>query len=266
MTTVFEAIVLGAAQGLTEFFPVSSSAHLFIIPKIFNWTTPPLAFDVALHVATLLAIVIALKSDIARIITESLRGDVAHRRLIFTLAVASIPVFVIGALASNFIHQVQTLPVIIGALIVWSIILAVADIFSESRRQPSQKEADISLVSWAQAIGMGLAQAAALIPGTSRSGAILAIGLLTGLTRSQAARYAFLLGIPAIAGAALKSGYDVYQGGLQMDWLPLFMGMLTAALVGVATIKLFFRFLNQGDLDKFVYYRLALAVFLMLFL
>ncbi len=274
---IIEAIVLGIIQGLTEFIPISSSAHLIIVPWLFGWTDPALTslpFDVALHLGTLLAVlaffagdwVRLIRAGIASVAERKIGGDV-DRRLAWLLVIGCIPGGIVGVLAEKKLDEwfhAPNAPVHSTAIIVMGIIivlLAGALFAAERLAQHARKLGTLSLKD---AVIIGLAQALAVFPGVSRSGSTITAGLAVGLEREAAARFSFLLSAPIIAGAGLKSLWDVYKGlqsgGIAQGDLLLFpIGFLAAAVSGYLCIKYLLRFLQKNSTDVFVYYRLALA-------
>jgi undecaprenyl-diphosphatase len=267
----FQALVLGVVQGLTEFMPISSSAHLIIVPWVLGWRDPGLAFDVALHLGTLLAILTyfwrdwldIIKGFLASLATRSL-GRALNRRLAWLLIVGCIPGAVVGVLGDQFIeslfhspneaHRASAMLTIAVLLAMLGALLWLAERFARHRRTLSQ-------ISFGDAIVIGLAQALALLPGVSRSGSTITAGLAVGLRREVAARFSFLLAAPIIAGAGLKKAYDVLQTGFPAaERLPFLVGFLAAAVVGYLCIAFLLRYLQRNSVNVFVYYRWLLAV------
>lgn len=253
------AVLLGVVQGLTEFLPVSSSAHLILARAFFGWDADVfgLAFDVALHAGTLVAIVVFFWSDVAAMIAaapSALTARDGAGRLARLIALGTIPVVIVGVLLGDWLEaHLRTPAVIAVTLTIGGVALLVAERVGARRR-------DEKTLSGSDAGLLGTAQSAALVPGMSRSGSTIAMGMFLGMTRESAARFSFLLGIPAIAAAAAKEGVELLRTGLTGDEMVLFaVGMVTSAVVGYLTIKYFLRFLAGHRLDVFAYYRLALA-------
>jgi undecaprenyl-diphosphatase len=255
------AVLLGIVQGLTEFLPVSSSAHLILARFFFGWEAPPelgLAFDVALHVGTLAAIVAFFRAELAAMIRALPRmfstdpGD--SGRLMWLIAAGTVPVVVVGLLFTDFIEtRLRTPGVAAAALAVGAVVMMVAE------RVGARARIETSL-RWPESALIGCAQASALIPGVSRSGSTIAIGLLLGLRRDAAARFTFLLAIPATLAAAGKESLELRHLTLTGDLVTMFVvGMVVSGAVGYITIKYFLRFLAGHSLDAFAYYRLALS-------
>jgi undecaprenyl-diphosphatase len=256
------AVVLGILQGLTEFLPVSSSAHLILARAFFGWDVPDafgLAFDVALHVGTLAAIFAYFRADVlamARAVPAALDPATGDRagRLLQRIAVGTLPVVVVGLSFNDFIEHSLRIPAVAAA----ALAVGGAAMFVAERFRPQVRGEDT--VGWLDAVLIGCAQASALIPGISRSGATITIGMFLGLRRDAAARFTFLLAIPAMVAAGGKEALELRSMGLTADslWLML-IGALVSAVVGYLTIKYFLRFLAARRLDVFVYYRWALA-------
>jgi len=257
--TVVQAFVLGVVQGITEFLPISSSGHLILVPELFGWETQSLAFDALVHVATLGAIFVALWSDIAHIgkaMFKIKKDD--WSRLGIMILVATVPVVVVGLLFRNVIETSLRSPVVVAvSLGVWGIALYLAD-----RRVKKHPVTSVNQVSWSSALGIGLAQAVALVPGTSRSGITMTAGLTSGLNRETAARFSFLLGIPAIALAGAAAMLDLFQGQIDIGILPLVVGFFSAFFTGILTIQFLLNLLKRSNFAVFAVYRIVLAFFI----
>ena len=254
------AALLGALQGLTEFLPVSSSAHLILARSFFGWEAPEfgLAFDVALHVGTLAAILVFFRTDVAAMIASvpTMLSPRATRagRLARLIIVGTIPAIVAGVLFDDYIEAHLRTPVVAACTLAAGAIL----MFAAERLRAQQR--DERSLTMGDAVLIGTAQASALVPGVSRSGSTISVGMLLGMRRDAAARFTFLLGIPAIAGAGAREAVALAQMRPAADTLVLFVtGIVTSAVVGYLTIKYFLRFLAGHRLDAFAYYRLALA-------
>lgn len=261
MGLLLEAALLGVVQGLTEFLPVSSSAHLILARAFFGWDSERfgLPFDVACHVGTLTAILIYFRDDIRELAGGvpsllSPGSDPAARRLWF-IALATVPAVLMGGLLGDLIDAARTPAVIAAALIVVGLLMAGAERAGAQRRQAET-------LGPFETLAVGVAQACALIPGVSRSGATITMGLLLGLTRQSAARFSFVLGIPAMVGAATLEGVKLAVADAPMDAATtqvFLVGMVVSGLVGYLTVKFFLRYLVNHTLNAFVAYRLALA-------
>lgn len=255
------AVLLGIVQGLTEFLPVSSSAHLILARAFFGWEVPAdfgLAFDVALHVGTLAAIVAFFYKEIAAMVVAvpkmfSSTPD-ASARLAQRIVVGTVPAVVVGLLFNDFIEASLRTPAVAAvALAIGAVVMFVAERVGPARRTEES-------VTWLEAVLIGCAQACALVPGVSRSGATISLGLFLGFRRDAAARFTFLLAIPATLAAAAKESLELRHMGLTVANAELMLvGVIVSAIVGYLTIKYFLRFLAGHRLDVFAYYRWALA-------
>ena len=269
MDTVFQALVMGIVQGLTEFLPVSSSGHLVLVPFLFGWDDEflnSLAFSVMLHLGTLVALLVYFREDWARLIPaglaaardRSFRGD-ADRRLAWLLVAATIPAALAGLLFNDLIEeQFREVGLVVVMLVIGGVILFIADRVGGRSRA-------IADVTFPVATGIGAAQALALIPGISRSGISIAAGRLAGLDREAAARFAFLMATPITAGAIVFEARRLLTGeaGVTVAVAPLVVGMLAALLAGLAAIHFTLRYLRTRSLDIFVWYRFGLAAFVL---
>jgi len=260
---VYQALVLAIIQSLTEFLPISSTAHLTLTPWLLGWQDPGLDFDIALHLGTLAGLVIYFFRDWLEILAAAFgkRSDQdspsAHpRRLLWLLVLATLPAVAAGLL---FDHQAETTwrhPCVIATMLMT---IAGFMYWADRRGALQRGLGDIGL---ADALWIGGAQAVAIIPGTSRSGITISTALWRGLDRPTAARFSFLLSTPVLAGAALKAAWDLQrQGGLtpEMQW-PFLVGVLVSALTGWLVIAFFLRFLRTHTLRFFVYYRLVFGI------
>jgi undecaprenyl-diphosphatase len=258
------AVVLGILQGLTEFLPVSSSAHLILARAFFGWDVPAdfgLAFDVALHIGTLAAILTFFRREIAGMVAALPSvlspGDDAvgqSARLIQRIAVATVPVVVVGLLFNDYIEETLRTPRVAA----WALAIGAVVMFGAERLGTRRRTEDS--VTWLEAVLIGCAQASALIPGVSRSGATISLGMFMGFRRDAAARFTFLLAIPAMLAAAAKESLELRHMGITAANAQLMViGVLVSGIVGYITIKYFLRFLAGHRLDVFAYYRWALA-------
>jgi undecaprenyl-diphosphatase len=257
--SAFQAFVLGVVQGLGEFLPISSSGHLIVVPWLLSWPEHSLAFDVALHLGTLLAVVVAFAGDWWRLLSAAALG-VWHRRplespdarLVWWLAAASVPGAAAGLLLEHWAETVFRSPGLVAAsMALMGTVLWFAD------RSPS-KEGELAAMPFAHALAIGLAQALAIVPGVSRSGATISAALLLGYQREQAARFSFLLATPITAGAALLKVPELFRGGTALG--PLFLGMGAAALFGLLSIRVLLAYVRTRDYVPFVAYRYVFAV------
>jgi undecaprenyl-diphosphatase len=261
----FQAIVLGIVQGLTEFLPVSSSGHLIVVPALLGWDDPfieSLAFSVMLHVATLLALLVYFRSDWLRLIPAGLATlrdrsfrDDPDRRLAWLLAASTVPAVIVGVLFNELIENAFREPRIVAmTLVAGAVVLWAADRLG-SRSRP------ISGLTFPMAIGIGAAQALALVPGVSRSGISISAGLFAGLDREAAARFAFLMATPITAGAGIWELRTILAGeaGVDLPLVPLLAGMVASLLAGLVAISVLMRYLRSHGVGVFVAYRIALA-------
>ena len=253
-----QAIVLAVVQGLSEFLPISSSGHLVLIPHFFGWSDQGLAFDVAVHMGTLAALLLYFRRELltmAMAFTNSVvqRTQTRDSRLAWQLLVATIPVGLAGLLFDDYIESHLREPLFIACtLSFFGIVMYLADRFGRGTR-------DEFSVSWGQALIIGCAQALALMPGTSRSGITMTAGRALGLTRSAAARFSFLLAVPGIAAAGGYEGLKLVTSPNPVDWQPMVVGLVFAALSGIACIHLLIRFIERIGLLPFTLYRLLIA-------
>ncbi|MBA3274437.1 MAG: undecaprenyl-diphosphatase UppP [Chloroflexia bacterium] len=279
---IWQAIILGIVQGLTEFLPISSSAHLIIFPWLFDWETPGLSFDASLHLGTLVAVLVYFRVEIVRMIAAIphalanpfglLTGRVdsptprdLDARMGLLIVVATIPGLIIGLLLEGQIEEFfhtdnasgRAIGVIATMLIVVGFVMLAAErLGSRDRTAPT--------MPWKDAAIIGAAQAVALIPGTSRSGATISAGLFRGLTRADAARFSFLAGMPLVLGAGLKSLLDAIGEGISGHDVALFVsGAVSAGAVGFLAISGLLRFLQRRSTLVFVVYRIAFGVILL---
>jgi undecaprenyl-diphosphatase len=260
---LYQAIILAIVQGLTEFLPVSSSAHLIIIPEFMHWKDGGLVFDVALHVGTLAAIIIYFFKDWIQVIANGLgfsyagsRPDENSRSLLWYLVIGTIPGAIAGWQLDHYAENAWRSPFIIGvAAILVAIYMAVADRMSGEKKGLDQ-------MSWPGAIAVGIAQAFAIIPGVSRSGSTIATARFCHLDREAAARFSFLLSAPIIAGAALKKFADIHkEGGVPPDMrLAYLIGILVSGVVGIIVIAFFLKYLRRNSLSVFVWYRVIFGI------
>ncbi len=271
MPLVFQALAIGILQGLTEFLPVSSSAHLIVVPEMLGWKDPFLnsaSFDVMLHAGTLLALLVYFWRDLLRLLAawfDSLRdrriGDDRDRRLAWLIVVTMIPGALLGVALESFFDTFFRQHIILVAvfLALGAGILWLAEQLALLRR-------DLDNVRLGDAIVIGVAQAFALFPGFSRSGMTIAAGLYTGLTREAAARFSFLMGTPIIAGAAAWKARELLHAGLPAsDLVALAAGMAGAAVAGLLAIALLLAYLRRNSTAPFIGERLAMAGLVVVF-
>jgi undecaprenyl-diphosphatase len=265
---LLHAIILGIIQGLTEFLPVSSSAHLALIPWLLGWNDQGLSFDIALHVGTVLAVIVYFFRDWIQVIAEgfgiSIGSDPAIRRnpkLLWLLVLGSIPAGIAGLLVKDLAENVWRN----NQYLIGSMLILVGLFMWWADRQGSRRK-DLGNVSATDSLSIGAAQALALVPGVSRSGITICAGLLRNLDRETAARFSFLLATPAIAGAAAKDAWDLMRHGGGMAGIPhdlrmaLLVGVIVSAITGALTIQFFLNFLRRRSLSFFVWYRVIFGI------
>ncbi|NBX49641.1 undecaprenyl-diphosphate phosphatase [bacterium] len=255
--TILEAVILGAVQGFTEFLPISSSGHLILFPAVLGWEAQSVVFDVAVHVATLGAILVALRPRISAWIKELRRGSKTAWRLAMYLALATIPAGLLGIFGGDWLEGQRTLPMVGIMLIFWGIILYIADVIAVKLSRTVVKDGQITLPF---ALAIGVAQALALFPGTSRSGASMSTAMLLGFDRKTAANFSFLLAIPAISGAGLVTALDISETGLDVPIVSLVAGCLVAFITGIFAIRFLFAVIEKGGFRWFALYRVVLGV------
>jgi undecaprenyl-diphosphatase len=256
--TILHALVLGILQGLGEFLPISSSGHLIAVPWLLGWPDSGLAFDVALHLGTLAAVASAFWRDWRRLLTAFARGILAGRpfadgdaRLVWYLALATVP----GALAGRLLEEWAETAFRAPGLVALMMALMGLVLWAADRR--ARSAGDEPGMPLGHAILIGLAQALAIVPGTSRSGATISMALFLGHRRESAARFSFLLALPITLGAALVKVPHLL--GSTADLGPVLVGMAAAAVAGFAAIRLLLAYVRTKDYTPFVYYRFAFA-------
>lgn len=259
----YQAVVLALMQGLTEFLPISSSAHLVIPSLLLGWPDQGLAFDVAVHVGTLTAVLLYYRQDLTLMAGNWLRsvsgGPASEEsRLVWYLALATVPAGLVGLAGGDFIESnLRNLPVIATTTLVFGILLGVAD-------KCAPREGQGKAVNLAVAMMIGLAQGLAPVPGVSRSGVTITAALLLGMDRQSAARFSFLLSIPIIASAGALKAWELTSSAPAVDWWTLGLGALLSGITAYLCIALFLRLLDRVGLMPFVYYRIVLAAVLFL--
>lgn len=265
--TPLQALILGIVQGLTEFLPISSSGHLLLVPHFFGWPEQPLAFDVALHTGTLLAVVIYFHRDWTRLLLATARdlrchGPTVRRwgppaRLTLLIGLGTVPAVVVGLLVSGIEDRLRAPGVVAATLVLGSAYMAAAEWWSARR---GGRDCTMAAMTPDRALLVGVAQAAALVPGVSRSGSTIATGMFAGLGRASAARFSFLLATPITLAAAVKEAPSLRDAAAQgISGVEIGIGILASFAVGVVAIAFLLRYLAARPLYVFVWYRLALA-------
>jgi undecaprenyl-diphosphatase len=278
LSLILQAIILGLVQGATEFIPVSSSAHLIIVPWLFGWNDPAitsLTFDVALHIGTLIAVLWFFAADWVRLIKawfasikERKIGSDPDRRLAWFVVIGTIP----GAIAGVFFEsKIEALfhqpgvPIQATAMLVMAVIIAVLGALLLLADRLARHTMELKGLTLAKTLIIGFAQALAIFPGVSRSGSTITAGLALGMKRADAAKFSFLLSAPIIAGAGIKSLTEIYSGLktgaiAQNEFIIFPIGLLVAAISGYFCIRFLINYLQKHTTNVFVYYRWALAV------
>ena len=262
---IHQAIILGIVQGLAEFLPISSSAYLILVPWVLGWDDPGLAFDVALHWGTLFAVLFVFWRDWIRLIGAGLRSlgdrrflETSDRRLFWSLVVASIPGAIVGKLLGDKAEDTLRSPLLIAVTMsVMGVLLWWAD-------KAGRKDKLAEQMTPGHALGIGVAQAFALIPGVSRSGSTITLGLALGYSRDAIARFSFLMSTPIIFGAGLlkfpKMLREMHSGASPLGWDGLAAGCIASAIVGALVIRWLLAYLRTRTFAVFAVYRLLVSV------
>ena len=267
--TTLQAFVLGVVQGLTEFLPVSSSGHLILVPHLLHWPDQGLAFDAILHLGTLMAVLLFFRYELFEIVKNSVmmvlkgRWENLNREVGVKILIGSIPAAVAGKLLDDFIEaHVRSGILVAGMLIIFAILLWLADRYSEQVKQPIKQ---IEMLGWKEVLVIGCAQAVALIPGVSRSGMTITAGLFSKLDRELAIRFSFLLSAPITAGAGGLKLLQLLHKGIPTGGISyLVIGFLASMLSGILAIKILLRLVRSHTFDLFVFYRIGLGIFILI--
>ncbi len=251
--TIWEAIILGIVQGFTEFFPVSSSGHIFLFSRMLGLDSPSMAFTLAVHLATLVAVCSVLWKDILILLKKP------FQKLTLLLVIASVPVAFAGLLLNDLLDSFNDSMLTLGiGFLVTTAFLALAASF----REGDIKKEDIK---WYDALFIGVMQMIAILPGISRSGSTLTAGLFRRMKKEDGVKFSFLLSIPVILGGFLVQGFKAYKlGFVNIDILPTLVGMVFAGVTGFFAVKIFLRTVMKGKIKYFAYYTGALGVFCIL--
>ncbi len=256
MQDLYQIIILSIVQAITEFIPVSSSAHLIFIPKLLGFEPKGLSFDIASHIGTLLAVIIYFRHDLRKMLHIRFNKTALKQSLLLKIAIATIPVGLFGILGHSIIDQyLRNTHTIILTTFIFAILLFIADLYNK-------RVVTINNISWKAAMYIGLMQAISLIPGTSRSGITLTTGLFMRLNREAAAKFSFLLSIPVIMLAGLLQSYKIYTHHIHIDISSLIIAFLTSAFFGYYCISIFIRVLNKYGLLPFIIYRFFIGAVL----
>jgi len=257
-----QILVLSVVQGLTEFLPISSSAHLILVPELLGWPDQGLLFDVAMHIGSLLAVIVYFRQDIMRM-TQAWFTEVIHKKsspdsmLAWYVIIGTIPAVIAGLIFKDYIEvELRSALVIAASTIVFGLLLGLSDYLAGTER-------DEYTLSFKDVVIIGCFQALALIPGTSRSGITMTAALFLGLKKVSAARFSFLLSIPIIIASGLFQGLDLLKSDLIIDWGLLILAVVLSGLSALVCIHYFLKLINKIGMMIFVWYRLALGVFLL---
>ncbi len=258
-----QIVVLAIVQGLTEFLPVSSSAHLILVPELLGWPDQGLIFDVALHIGSLLAVIAYFKKDIVRM-TQAWFTEIIHKKsspdsmLAWFVIIGTVPAVLAGLVFKDYIElELRSALVIATTTIVFGLLLGLSDYLAGTER-------DEYTLTFKDVVIIGCFQALALIPGTSRSGITMTAALFLGLKRVSAARFSFLLSIPIIIASGLFQVLDLVKSDVSMDWGLLILAVVLSGLSAWVCIHYFLKLINKMGMMIFVWYRLALGTFLLI--
>ncbi len=257
--TIIHAIVLSLVQGITEFLPISSSGHLILIPKFFHWPDQGLAFDAVVHLGTSLAVLVYFFSDLKKIILDFFQKQ-GKKTIVWALLISTLPAIFAGFFLRDYIAtDGRSFKIVLFSLIAWGIVLILAEYYAKRQK----KKIAFSDITIKQGLLIGLAQALALIPGTSRSGITLTAGYFLNIERKDAIKFSFLMGLPVILGAGLLSFLDLYQSNAgEVAYTPIFIGLIGSFLSGLIAIHLLERVIEKNALYYFGAYRILLALLL----
>lgn len=253
----FQIVVLAIIQGITEFLPISSSGHLILVPYFADWPDQGLDFDLAVHIGTLLAIVVYFRATLVTMAVDWLksvaaRREIGHSRLAWAVLFGTVPAGVVGLLFRDAIETTLRSPVTVAfTTIGFGVLLGIADRMKGTRDEHGMR--------WHDVLMIGCAQALALVPGTSRSGVTITAALFKGLTRDAAARFSFLLAVPVMTAAGLAEALHVATNGASLQVGPMLLGLAVSAVTGFACIHYFLKWLTRFGLLPYVVYRLALG-------
>ncbi len=274
--TLFEAAILGIVQGLTEFLPISSSAHLRIVPVLAGWEDPGAAFTAIVQIGTLAAVLIYFYHDIKTIVAATFRGVLAGRpfenqeaRMGWMIAAGTLPIVIFGLLFKDQIEtSLRSLYWISAALIILALFLSLAEWLMRRRQQQGRTQESMQDIGWKEAILIGLAQSLALIPGSSRSGVTITAGLFLNLSRETAARFSFLLSLPAVLAAGVYQLYATWDELMasSTELVNLSIATVMAGVVGYASIAFLISFLKRHSTAIFIMYRIMLAAVILVML
>ncbi|MBI4592162.1 undecaprenyl-diphosphate phosphatase [Candidatus Uhrbacteria bacterium] len=264
--TITQAIILGLVQGITEFLPISSSGFLILVPEVFGWEVQSQAFDAFLHMATLVAIVAVLWSEVKSMALSLLvpsddEASKAWRKLAVWIVLATIPVLLMGFLFQEILEiEFRSVEIVAWSFVVWGTVLYMVD---RRVKKTNDRPQNVGLK---RALFIGLAQAIAIIPGTSRSGITMTAGLASGLSRETAARFSFLLSIPTIAAAGFLKLGSVARGEETVALLPLALGFVVALVSAFLTVRFLLQFLKRYTFSELAVFRVLAGIAILLIL
>ena len=267
--SLFEAIILGIVQGLTEFLPISSTAHLRIVPALCGWQDPGAAFSAIVQIGTLAAVLAYFFRDIIDITKAFVKGllsgkpfETQDSRMAWMIGAGTIPIVVFGLLFKSEIEtSLRSLYWISAALVVLALMLTLAEWLMKKRAEKGLRTKDMKDIGWKEALLIGIAQSIALIPGSSRSGVTITAGLFLNLSRETAARFSFLLSLPAVFAAGIYQLYEIRDSLLasQSELINLTAATVAAGIVGYASIAFLLSYLKKHSTSLFIIYRIALG-------
>ncbi len=274
--SILEAIVLGVVQGLTEFLPISSTAHLRIVPALFGWNDPGAAFTAVIQIGTLVAVLYYFYADILRIATATIQNTLQGKpfenfdsRMGYMMILATVPIVISGLLLKTYIEtSFRSLYVIAFTLIALALLLMLAEFLVKVRVEKGEKQKELTDLSWLEAIVVGIAQCLALIPGASRSGVTITGGLFLGMTRETAARFSFLLSLPSIFAAGVYQLIKAREAlfATSESILTLVIATVVSGVVGYYSIAFLLNYLKKNSTYLFITYRVALGLLLLVLL
>lgn len=264
MDEIIKAVILGIVQGITEFLPISSTAHLRIVPALFGWEDPGAAYSAVIQIGTMMAVVIYFMKDLIKIYKRVITNlfdkkfiTDTESKLGWYIIIGTIPIIIFGLLLEDLIeNEFRSLYVISFTLIFFSLLLAIAEKYSK-------KNLDINHITLPKALIVGIAQALALVPGASRSGVTITGGLLVGFNRETAARFSFLLSVPAVLVSGLYEFYKIFPDLTQQGTLSLIVATVFSFISGILAIEFLLRYLRTHSTFVFIWYRIALSVLLL---
>lgn len=255
---IFQSLILGIVQGITEFLPISSSGHLVLMQKFFNIKEPPIFFDTLIHFATLLAVIFYLRKEIISILDNIKKKDT--QRFLFMIILATTPAVIVGFLLKDKMSEIfNSLNFLSITFFVTAIILAATKFFENGQKY-------LKNITWFDSLFIGVFQALAILPGISRSGSTISSGLFRYLKREDAFKFSFLLAIPVILGAMVLQMFDIKQCGLCSDFLANFVGFIAALIFGFLSLKILEKVAAKGKLHYFAFYCLALSLIILIFI